>query len=490
MRKLLGGVAGVVALGLAMSAAWSGGCVGAEPVLADGGPAPLQEGATCAKTCNGECITTLEDPARGCGAIDCTPCGAPSNAAAICESTRCATKCNQGFDDCDTDRGNGCETPVVADEANCGKCRNVCGTANATPTCTNGKCAFACGAGFAHCGTDDSKGCETDTRADKNNCGACGRSCLGGACVDSKCQPVVLHDSAGGFPTGIAIDATHGYVVLRDARQVLKVPLDGSAPAQVLVPTATAGTRPVAIAVDGTHVYWANEYPSPTSDVKRAEKIGANVVTLGPTDDAYSIALGDGFTWWTNVTGTFALRRGKAGAGPEDFATVDAAHRPQSVVVDGTTVYWTDPPNGRVFKVPTTTACGTSCATLTTGLSQPYAVAVDATSVLVTELNAVLGQGRVLRYPKAGGGPIEIATGLTSPTSVASDGTYAYFTQFQGASPGLYRRKLTDGPCAGSACELLAPSPRAFSIAVDAKAVYWCNQSAGGAGGEVLKLAK
>ena len=76
------------------------------------------------------------------------------------------------------------------DPHNCGGCGVVCGTANTTlVTCAGGVCVPTCVAGFAHCTSNPSDGCETNIGTDVNNCGACGhvcamgQSCAGGVCV-------------------------------------------------------------------------------------------------------------------------------------------------------------------------------------------------------------------------------------------------------------------------------------------------------------------
>jgi hypothetical protein len=57
--------------------------------------------------------------------------GEPTNG--VCDDA-CTLVCDQGWDDCNRDPGDGCELPVADDPANCGACGNVC------ETCRSGYC--------------------------------------------------------------------------------------------------------------------------------------------------------------------------------------------------------------------------------------------------------------------------------------------------------------------------------------------------------------
>src|SRR4051812_14338287 len=43
---------------------------------------------------------------------------------------------------------------------------------------------------------------------DDKNCGRCGHDCLGGACIDKKCQPVKLGSSSDAPVLDVVVDAT------------------------------------------------------------------------------------------------------------------------------------------------------------------------------------------------------------------------------------------------------------------------------------------
>jgi hypothetical protein len=97
-----------------------------------------------------------------------------------CDGGPCG--CVGGFDDCDGNGDNGCESDLASDEKNCGACGNACDHG----TCVGGACS--CAAGFADCDGDPTNGCEADTDTDASNCGACQHDCAGAACAAGVCQ--------------------------------------------------------------------------------------------------------------------------------------------------------------------------------------------------------------------------------------------------------------------------------------------------------------
>ena len=118
-------------------------------------------------------------------------CSVP-NATTSCEAGHCVVAaCLEGFRDCDSVVGNGCEASLN-DRQHCGGCDQVCSLSHASSVCRNGECKVeTCEPGFADCDADGSS-CETalDTLT---NCGACGvkcgqASCTGGVCSAADCR--------------------------------------------------------------------------------------------------------------------------------------------------------------------------------------------------------------------------------------------------------------------------------------------------------------
>lgn len=92
----------------------------------------------CTKRCNGVCVSDRE-PLNGCGDTSCDACPSFPHRPAIC---------------------------------------------NVQQACALGSCE----PGYLEC-DDAQPGCETLGTTDPENCGACGQSCNGKACVAGRCQP-------------------------------------------------------------------------------------------------------------------------------------------------------------------------------------------------------------------------------------------------------------------------------------------------------------
>lgn len=211
--------------------------------------------------CEGQCVNVTENPLN-CGACGVT-CSGP-HSSQVCQNGSCLLSCLDNYLDCDGIPSTGCEVNPASDANHCGGCGLACPTAggtascndgtcqltcssgyhkcgedcvpdssitqcgpscvacsapaNATPTCQSGICDFACNSGYSRCG-DTCFALGTDPA----NCGACGRSCLGGSCTAGACQPFVVGESV---PTARQIFAAGGYVYVGDKRYVQ----DGSAP--------------------------------------------------------------------------------------------------------------------------------------------------------------------------------------------------------------------------------------------------------------------
>jgi hypothetical protein len=73
-----------------------------------------------------------------------------------------------------------------------------------TPSGSSYQCG--CGSGMSKCGS----AC-VDLSADDQNCGACGRSCLGGTCKNNVCQATQIYSGTDVLPKTLAVDGQYVY---------------------------------------------------------------------------------------------------------------------------------------------------------------------------------------------------------------------------------------------------------------------------------------
>ncbi len=123
------------------------------------------------------CETNIgTDPGHcgGCGTQCNTTNGLPS-----CTAGKCGITCTGSFGNCDGNVGNGCETDKNTAVAHCGACGGACALANANPACSGGSCQIAsCKGSWANCDGKVASGCEINTANNTSHCGGCNKPCL------------------------------------------------------------------------------------------------------------------------------------------------------------------------------------------------------------------------------------------------------------------------------------------------------------------------
>lgn len=143
------------------------------PVLMEASCVDVPCGST--ETCRGGRCTpaTLTDPGRctdpaGCGGAagasalggagsgsggmpghagevsTCSPACENPNGDTTCVDGACVPQCAGGYDDCDGNPGNGCETDLGSDDEHCGACNAACPAEDGIPVCEARECKVGC----------------------------------------------------------------------------------------------------------------------------------------------------------------------------------------------------------------------------------------------------------------------------------------------------------------------------------------------------------
>lgn len=315
---------------------------------------------------------------------------------------------------------------------------------------------------------------------DMNNCGACGVSCGGGACIMGKCQPALVRETkqpdqvavvggalyfthneapAGGVswceadncakPTlffnqstgahGLAVDAQGVAVASPSANLVYAYPLRYAGTGQLLLSNLA---QPTAVAVDATNVYFTTAAGHLYRCARSGCAGGAVLVGKG-TAPGGAVAVGDVFAVWGSLrtspgapsTEGFLQQVAKS-AVDGGVKTASFGRNPRTFVMNGSKLYWTatDGPTGYQGEVTYRPSALEDTEFLCkTMLGDPWGVAIDDTHVYFTVPNA----GEVRRFPvgacNSGQAAETIATGQGHPRGLALDNQFVYWANFDGA---------------------------------------------------------
>jgi hypothetical protein len=183
--------------------------------VAHAGAAPSCASSACVPQCDAGWDDCNDDYRDGCetdlrSLTDCGSCFqgcSIANADETCATMTCeVATCTGDWDDCDSDERS-CETPLDT-TADCGACDAACSLANAVPTCAASGAGHACEIAtctqsyYLDCDGEDDTGCEVDSRSDAEDCGGCDNDCTDDPHVDdTHCQSsaCVIDDCAMGW---------------------------------------------------------------------------------------------------------------------------------------------------------------------------------------------------------------------------------------------------------------------------------------------------
>lgn len=138
-----------------------------------------------ATVCAGACVN-VQTNAMHCGACG-RACTIPNGTAGCVMGACTVMACNAGFDNCDREVANGCETDLTNTALHCGTCGTAC--AEPTPLCSGRTCSSGCTLpGETRCGTS----C-VNVQTNVMHCGTCGMVCATRdnatvACTGSTCR--------------------------------------------------------------------------------------------------------------------------------------------------------------------------------------------------------------------------------------------------------------------------------------------------------------
>lgn len=337
--------------------------------------------------------------------------------------------------------------------------------------------------------TKDADPC-VDLETNPNHCGACGRSCLGGACTGGRCGPVVV-SAENGSPLAVTTDGAFVYWTNPGLGDVRRARTDGG-PVEVVFDGPPGTTFGEGLQTYGGDVYFSVADADADGGVFRcpASGCGAGAPTAVATQLSAPahmrvVDAGAGNARLLVAEGIFDGRIvsiSLSGAAFTAAAVVATAEGfPSYVTGLDDDVYW-----DALLPGP-----GNLRASLASGAPATLRAATVAREIQVTAnevFYAELGQG-VQAMARDGG-----AWRRVSPSAqvqrLAVDDAYVYFNDSTGAGPGRVLRCPRAG-CEDAGVEVVAGSQLVpMALATDDVQLYWTNRGESGAGGGVMRLVK
>jgi hypothetical protein len=326
-----------------------------------------------------------------------------------------------------------------------------------------------CGAQQEFCGGK----CD-DVTSDSANCGACGRDCLGAPCVASECQPVKVASSqaqpiaiatdvnnifwlnegtaAASYTdanvmrlqrgkttpqtlasnihvyvpvSGLQLDSTNVYFNEGKLGWIESVPKDGSASAAPILQNVNMYT----MSLTGTSLFWIDYNPNqpPYWHMNAVSTNGSGFATINSAQSACYWFASDSIALYITCTAAGTIL--KMSLDGQTVSTLASNQKyPNTVVLDATSVYWTNngssngSPGTYAGTVSTVSKTGGKVTDLITGIDIPYGIGVNDTYVYFLHDN----EQTLSRVPKAGGKGVDLVQNGTLPCIAADDNGVYY----------------------------------------------------------------
>tara|TARA_R110002096_G_scaffold433887_2_gene653709 strand:- start:15124 stop:16128 length:1005 start_codon:yes stop_codon:yes gene_type:complete len=225
-----------------------------------------------------------------------------------------------------------------------------------------------------------------------------------------------------GYPTSIALSASHVYWANQVGGTIMRAPLGGGE-AEVL---ASGQQTPVDVKINETHVFWAN-----STSIASVPLAGGAPTILAEVEETPglraldAIALSDTSLYFSHAATGSINEVPLQGGDPRVF--VDGQEGPGDLAVANGEVYWinrvvssTSVGRSSIARMSTT---GGSPQTVVGELKAPWYLSVVQDDILFTDLGADprLPRGQVMRVAIVGGSAEVLADGQEAPSAVVGD---------------------------------------------------------------------
>ena len=469
----------------------SGGAGGEPPVEASGGKSTISSGGK----------------SGGLGGAPGSGGSVVAMAGAGGEGGNPPFECPPGKGECDPTDPTDCETFLTL-ATSCGACGVACGSVHGTSVCDTAtltcKVMGACNTGYADCNTSGVDGCEVTLATDPKNCGTCGRDCGGGTCTNGQCGAAIVFD-----PTG-ATQLTYNYTgtaVLTGSTLVKVNTSSGTEIRVATLPTTPDTVKGTALVTNQSNVYiyglhadasnvyyslsgspnstvlWkpltAMETTTPKTAVTLPDTYYAKIITSNSTAfymvNSANVILAAG----KNLTGA-----AQPASPPTGLTTARSAIN--DLVVAGGYLYWIESPNVvYAYSLVNGGAPVAVDATTQSGYYSYQGIVTDGTYVYWSTYN---GSSSKIRRIAANVAPSadavqDVAIGIAAPSSgLAVDANYVYY-YYQNATVW---RVVKDGSVTPTQIGTVNATPYFYSMfAVDSGYVYGT-----GGNGQIVRVAK